>query len=85
LLKYISKNRCFFYYFVVDEATFNEIIDFINNKELFGEKYLFKKFEEYRIGPYGSVELFIENKERKYYLYLVERKVSAMFFLDCLK
>jgi hypothetical protein len=41
--------------------------------------------DEDRIGPYGAVELFIENKRKKYYLYLVKRKASSMFFYGLLE
>jgi hypothetical protein len=74
-----------YYEFAVDETTFDEIIRFINNKELFGERYLFEISEEYRIGPYSSVELFIENEEKKYYLYLFNKRTSAMFFYGLLE
>jgi hypothetical protein len=80
-----DSRRFFYYEFAVDETTFDEIIVFLNNKELFGERYLFIIQDEYRIGPYGSVELFIENKDRRYYLYLVKRRTSAIFFYGLLE
>jgi hypothetical protein len=81
----LDRKRFFYYEYAVDETTFDEIIDLINNKKLFGERYLFKIPDEYRIGPYGSVELFIENKGEKYYLYLVKRRTSAIFFYRLLE
>jgi hypothetical protein len=80
------EGRRFFYCYAIDESTFDELIDFINNnKELFGERQLYPGSYEYGPGPYGSVELFIDNKGMKYYLYLVERKTSAMFFYGLLE
>jgi hypothetical protein len=74
-----------YFEFAVDETTFDEIIKFINNKKLFGERYLFGISEEYRTGSYSSVELFIENEGKKYYLYLFNKRISAMFFYGLLK
>ncbi|MDR0322535.1 MAG: hypothetical protein LBI28_13640 [Treponema sp.] len=80
------EGRRFFYCYAVDESTFNEIIDFINNnRELFGERRFNEEIGEYFYGHYGSVELFIENEGREHYLYLVERRSSAMFFFGLLE
>jgi len=82
----LDEGRHFFYCFAVDETTFDEIIDFIdNNRNLFGKRQLYEGFNEYRPGPFGSVELLIENKGINYYLYLVTRKTSAMFFYGMLE
>jgi hypothetical protein len=77
----------FFYCYAVDEFTFDEIIDFINNnRAIFGKRPPYDEFlGEYLGGPYGSVELFIENEGMEYYFYSVERRSSAMFFFGLLE
>ena len=76
----------FFYRYAVDETTFDEIMDFINdNRELFREILPYKESGIYTYGPYGSVGLFIENEGDAYYRYLVERRASALFFYGLLE
>jgi len=82
------EGRRFFYCYAVTESTFDEIMVFINNNmELFEDKQLLfiEKIGDYSAGPYGSVELFIENEGREYYLYLIERRSSAIFFYGLLE
>ena len=67
-----------FAYYVVDESTFDEIIDLINlNKELFIENLSWRGF--------GSFELYIELEGESYYRYFNERKSSLLFFEKLLK
>ncbi|MDR1836834.1 MAG: hypothetical protein LBQ89_04160 [Treponema sp.] len=63
-------------YFMVQESTFDDIIELINNNgELFSERMINE-----RRSDLGTFRLHIENDEEEYYLYLLERKSSALFY-----
>jgi hypothetical protein len=71
----------FYDYYLVQESTFDEIINLINtNIELFGEREWLQEHNGFRIYSYGTFELFIENEGEEYYYSLIDRRSSALFF-----
>ena len=64
-------------YYIVQESTFDEIVNFIyNNNELFREReWLKDHFRIYRM----AFEICIENERVEYY-YMIDRQSSELFF-----
>ena len=75
-----------FCYFVVQESTFDEIINLIDNSsELFGEREWNHTLGRFRMPGFGALELYIKNEEVEYYRYLMEKNKSVIFLSKLIK
>jgi hypothetical protein len=69
-------------YYIIQESTFNEIINFVNNNPyLFGSRDdWMNRIRERLDSSFGTFELQIENEGQEYYYYLIDRRSSALFY-----
>ena len=72
-------SRIMYDYHIVQEKTFDEIVNFINkNNELFKEREWLEEYGRFRMYTM-AFEICIENESLKYY-YLIDRQSAALFF-----